>query len=183
MRGASATEQGANGCEGVAGDAALPDQVPEGRGERGVIQPTQTVGEGPEEEGPTGVQRPQDARGQLGVVVTDLGCGRRPAQLHREVGAVGQVEGEPAVVAPRGAMPDPEDLARCEHLVEHRRGEVGDAGRQDKRLPGARRQGDTAQLLEHPEQTVLASQPATDGLPSGKEARIVLRRHWLDLST
>ncbi len=117
------------------------------------------------------------------VVVTDLGCGRRLAQRQREVGAVGQVEGEPAVVAPRGAMPDPEDLAHCEHLVEHRRGEVGDAGRQDQRLPGARRQGDAAQLLEHPEQTVLASQPATDGLPSGKEARIVLRRHWLDLST
>ena len=118
-----------DGGEGVAGDQAGPDQVPQGRdvvvsvaerrprpGSRRVEEVGAPGGEGAE-------QLP-------GPVPLDLAAGR--TGIH-----VGGEPADPAVVVADRAVADPEHLTAGGQFVQHGRGVVGDPGRQDRPTPRA----------------------------------------------
>ena len=120
VRGAAAGQQRAQGREGVVGDPPRPDQVPQVGDQGLVVGAADGLGQGAEEVGAAAGERVEHGL---------LGRGGRPGRRgagQGEVGGVGEVQRDPAVVAGQRPVAAPEHLAGADQLVEQGGGVVGD---------------------------------------------------------
>lgn len=167
-RRAAGAEQRAQRGERVIGEPARPGQLPDGVGKLriGAVRMgggADLIGDLPEEQSVSAVQRGQDGFVQRAELQRVRG--------RKEQGcAVGEVEGQPAILAREGARTGPDDLAGGGQLVEHRGVVARDPARQDQLLQRRCRDGRALQLLDGTGQSVDSAQAvAAQVLPLRQE--------------
>ena len=163
VRGRAGADQRPERGEGVVGDQAAPDQVPQGGGELGVAGGADAVGELAEEPRTATVEQVEHrALHARRLVALDLGEG--------EVGLVGEVEADPAVAAGQRGVAGPDDLAGGRELVEHGGLVVAHACGEHQRLEGTGGHRAAGELVDGRHDPVHAAQGPSHALPGGQEA-------------
>ena len=139
--------QQAQGREGVVGDLAGPDQVPERVQDHVLVSPTGG-----------GVEVAEEARAAAGQVLADalvdFALGSLGRRRHQPLGFAAQIERHPAVGTAQGAAADPDHLAHGDQLVEEPGPVVADADRQHVALHDRRRQGQALELEDRLQEPV-----------------------------
>ena len=177
--GAAPTDDGPQRSQRVVGDLPRPHQVPQ-RDEQldvGGIERRHRVAQGAPETGAASRQQTTDGVVQwTGRRFEWLPAGSEQRQL------VGEAQPDPAVLRTDRPGADPDDLARCAQLVEHRRPVPTHPGRQHI---GLERRGHDRGSGQHPQrldERLLPAPIGGDAVPRRKEAGVRRSFDRLDLS-
>ncbi len=173
--GAAGAEQGAQRGQGVVADVPGPGEVPQGGDDLGLGDVRDALAQLAEEEAVAALQGVQQG-------LVERGAGERDGLGAQQVGGVGQVQADPAVLAGQRPGAGPAELAGRHQLVQHGRLIVRQAGGQHQLLQRGGGQRGALELLDHPQQAVRAAQlVAAQVLPLRQEGGQGARRHGLHL--